>query len=281
MPLMIRGIAVKNALVKSPALISSTFISSPVNSRQYHGLSNSKKSKCLFNCKCGDCKKMSDLAANTQGDRELQQYLVDEIQAEKQMVKMPKHGPGVPGFDVTTNGANVTLTRRVVDDKITVKFNVNGSVDTDADEGLEEYEQEATEKSQPPVGDMKSRPDFVVEIEKPSGKKMVFSCRLYGDQSHIDPAQAEDATKDDKFEIESFAVLNKDDVDEDGEYDDNVYAADGGLADGQMYDLLMNYLDERGITSDFADSLIDYATHYEHNQYVQLLDRLKLFVEGK
>lgn len=235
------------------------------------------------NCSCCSCRGFGSAAAgiHTQGDKELSQFLNEEIQAEKQMSKLPKHGPGVPGFDVSANGANITLTKKLNEETITVKFNVNGTVDTEGP-SEEEFGTAATsgQPEQPPAGDMKARPDFVIEIRKPTGRALVFNCRLYGEEDDT-LAEAEDDTKGDKFEIESFGILSKEDVDEAGDWDENVYIGDGGIIDGQLYDLLMNYLDERGIGVEFSQHLIDFSTHYEHTQYLRLLEGVKNFVEGK
>jgi len=217
-------------------------------------------------------------ALNTEGDKELSQFLKEEIAAEKLINKTPSHGPGVPGFDVSANGSNITLTKRFGDENIKIRINVNGVID-DIDEPEEDFQQNANQPDAPPPIDLKARPDFTVEIKKPSGRSLVFNCRIFGSES-LDP-EVDDQAKGDKFEIEHFSVLNKEDVDETGEWDENVYLGEGSIIDGQMYDLLMNYLDERGVGVEFCDHLVDFATHYEHTQYLGLLENLKSFVEGK
>ena len=42
-----------------------------------------------------------------------------------------------------------------------------------------------------------------------------------------------------------------------------------------MYDLLMDMLDERGISNDFVVKLVDFCTSYEHDQYVSFLEKFK------
>ena len=44
-----------------------------------------------------------------------------------------------------------------------------------------------------------------------------------------------------------------------------------------MYDMLLDLLDERGITDKFLDELVDFATVYEQQHYVKFLDNLKGF----
>lgn len=213
---------------------------------------------------------------HTNVDRDLVTFLDSEIQAEKEQTKLPKNGPGVPGFNVTMKGSTVTLVKKVDTETITVILNVNGSVDTDgpSEEELEMGQAQAQEN--PPVGEMKARPDFVVQISKPDGKILAFNCRLYAESELPD-----DQPDADKFEIEGFALLNAEDVDEDGDWDENLYVGDAGIVDGQMYDLLMNYLDSRGIGNEFVDNLVEYATYYEHTRFVDLLSGIKAFLASK
>lgn len=255
--------------------------------RSYYAVSSTVNNRINMHqdtkdCSCCSCRRFANAVAglHTQGDKELSQFLNEEIQAEKSMTKMPKHGPGVPGFDISATGANIKLTRKLNDEVITVRFNVNGTVDTEGQDDEAFNEAAAKPDAPAPEMEMKARPDFIVEIKKTTGRSLVFNCRLYGDEDDA-MQDAEDDTKGDKFEIESFTVLEKGDVDEAGDWDENVYMGDGGIIDGQLYDLMMNYLDERGIGVEFAEHVIDYSTHYEHNQYVRLLEGVKNFVEGK
>lgn len=48
-----------------------------------------------------------------------------------------------------------------------------------------------------------------------------------------------------------------------------------------MYDLLMNLLEERGVSNDFASKMSDLATKREHDLFVNLLEKLQGFVQGK
>ena len=48
-----------------------------------------------------------------------------------------------------------------------------------------------------------------------------------------------------------------------------------------MYDLLMNLLEEKGMSNAFAEKLSDVATDYEHDLYVKFLENMKLFVNSK
>lgn len=48
-----------------------------------------------------------------------------------------------------------------------------------------------------------------------------------------------------------------------------------------MYDLLMNLLEERGVSNEFVDKMSDLATKREHDLYVTLLESLQSFVQAK
>ena len=44
---------------------------------------------------------------------------------------------------------------------------------------------------------------------------------------------------------------------------------------------MLNMLEERGITGDFLDEMVEFSTAYEHNKYVGFLEQLKEFTGGK
>lgn len=48
-----------------------------------------------------------------------------------------------------------------------------------------------------------------------------------------------------------------------------------------LYDLLMNYLEEKGISNEFVEKLSDFSTAYEHSSYITLLENLQKFSTGK
>ena len=64
-----------------------------------------------------------------------------------------------------------------------------------------------------------------------------------------------------------------------GEWNENTFTADCSVFDGQLYDMLLNLLDERGVGEQFASELVEFATIYEHQQYVNLLEQLKNFAK--
>lgn len=48
-----------------------------------------------------------------------------------------------------------------------------------------------------------------------------------------------------------------------------------------LYDLLMNFLEEKGISNEFAEKLSDFSTAYEHSAYISLLEGISKFTIEK
>ncbi|XP_022666912.1 complement component 1 Q subcomponent-binding protein, mitochondrial-like isoform X2 [Varroa jacobsoni] len=195
-------------------------------------------------------------STKTKGDQELSSFLSDEIIAER---KARKHDamPKVEGFDMKTKGSEVTLVRKFNDEMITVALNVNHTVD--AEDVSSTQSGEATES-----GEMLSKPNFDVTIEK-AGQKLVLSCAYASD-----PSADQDGY--DLFQIVEFSMHTGE------ELQDSDYSVSGDIMDGHLYDLLMNLLEERGVTNEFAEQLIDLSTSYEHGLYINLLEKLRDFV---
>ena len=49
----------------------------------------------------------------------------------------------------------------------------------------------------------------------------------------------------------------------------------------EVYDMLLNMLEERGITAEFVDQLVEFSTAYEHKRYIEFLERLQQFASCK
>ncbi|XP_003746782.1 complement component 1 Q subcomponent-binding protein, mitochondrial [Galendromus occidentalis] len=196
-------------------------------------------------------------STKTKGDEELSNFLSEEIQAEKKSRKQ-SIPPKIDGFEIKTENANVTLTRKFNDETITIDFNVNHTVETDDTD-------DTPEKEPSEASPMMSKPNFDVLIEK-GGQKLMLSC-TFG----VEP-QGDQDDYDDLFQIVEFSMYTGE------ELDDSDYSVSGDIMDAQLYDLLMNLLEERGVTNEFAEQLIDFSTSYEHGQYIGLLEKLKGFV---
>merc|ERR550534_2096874 len=57
------------------------------------------------------------------------------------------------------------------------------------------------------------------------------------------------------------------------------YAVAGDILDGNLYDLFMGMLDERGIDKQFAERLSTYCSAYEHGLYIKMLQDLQKFAK--
>ncbi|PIO66513.1 hypothetical protein TELCIR_11769 [Teladorsagia circumcincta] len=194
---------------------------------------------------------------------ELAQALTREIEAEQQLSQENLGGSAAPsfqGFKLTTKEAEVRLTKEHGKESILVVFNVNHSVDMD-----EGFDDEAQPEAAPvPV----ALPPFTVEITK-GNERLCF---------HLELVESVDVQGEYDFRVEEFYVAP---AVKDGNEDvaAEVYASSGKYIDPDLHDLLfVRYLEERGFDAQFCKTLVAYATHYEHSQYVGLLNKIKAFV---
>ncbi|KRY79977.1 Conserved regulator of innate immunity protein 3, partial [Trichinella pseudospiralis] len=199
-------------------------------------------------------------------DSMLSEFLKDEIEAEKKIAKqqLPTgQVPAITGFQLTSNEDEITLNKTFGSEKISVKFHVSHSVDTAPDF-------ESTESQEQKGPSVISKPSFTVSIEK-ENQKLVFECAFIEQyEDDVETNQPNDDTTD-LFNIEEIYMYS-------GDATDNIYSVRGDIIDGGLYDHLMTYLEERGIDHNFAEQLIKFSTHYEHAQYVALLQRIREFV---
>uniref|UniRef100_A0A915D3D2 Uncharacterized protein n=1 Tax=Ditylenchus dipsaci TaxID=166011 RepID=A0A915D3D2_9BILA len=197
-------------------------------------------------------------SANAQ---ELVSVLEEQIEAEKELSNVGATPPEIPGFQISTKGAEVRLTKsHGADEKITVVFNVNHSVNYEGE--AEEYE--PTEEDE---GMTMSLPQFSVQVVK-GDKQLCFE---------MDLAEMEDGQYCGMVEEFYIAPLSKDG--QNAEIDMSVYSSTGKFIDPSLNKLLFeSYLQERGITDEFCNHLVNFSTYYEHSQYVNLLDNIKSFI---
>lgn len=109
---------------------------------------------------------------------------------------------------------------------------------------------------------MKSKPNFEIDIKK-ANKTLSFSCSFL-------QGEAQEGEYNDVFGIDELTIFE-------GEHSDKVYAVAGDVLDGYLYDLLMNFLEEKGISNEFAEKLSEFSTAYEHSSYIILLESLSKF----
>jgi len=196
-------------------------------------------------------------------------FLKDEIKMEKEGAKAGGKLPKLKGFELTTaEGPNVTLTRKAENETIVIKLNVNHSVDETFNET--EGTQEEAKDSQ-----MLSKPSFVVEINKGGDRTLAIQC-IFPPEDEIPPPEREGEHYEDLIEIQDVTLLSKNQ-----EWTDDVYSLSGGLMDGNLYDMLLKLLEERGIDGELVHQLIEFSTSYEHKKYVTLLEQLQEFAGSK
>lgn len=230
----------------------------------------------------------SSVQTNDDAYKDLSRFLEKEVQLEKSAQKHPSKLPNIQGFEVQSNGPEVTLTRQSGNEKVTVKFNVTNTVnsaDSDSETDLETAGQQqlGSEASQP-SSQLKSRPTFTVDLNR-GGQTLSFLCSYLpqdyphaselgqsGENEQQRGAQRDESDQLEDFQIDEFAI-------HDGEWNEKVYSADCAVIDGELYDKLLNILEEHGIGEEFANQLIDYSTAYEHRQYIGLLEKLQQFTK--
>ncbi|EFN75748.1 complement component 1 Q subcomponent-binding protein, mitochondrial [Harpegnathos saltator] len=204
--------------------------------------------------------------SHTKAEKELVEFLAEEIVAEKKAQKLKTIPTKLDDFAVSLNGAQVTLEKKHGSDTVHISFNVNHTVDTvDADTEAEvDPRQDGIE-----LGEMKSKPNFIVNIIR-GDQTLSFTCSF---NNHPGASGADD-NYDDIFGIDEITLYK-------GQHTENVYCVAGEIVDGYLYDLLMNYLEEKGVSNEFADKLIHLSTNYEHSAYVSLLEGLSKFTSGQ
>jgi len=195
--------------------------------------------------------------ASSKGDADIAKFLQEEIASEKtnlkQLVKLE-------GFDVQTEGAEVTLTKNLAGEKVVISLNVNHTVDSaEPDDGTGE------------APEMLSRPNFEVDIVKTNGKTISFSCSYVQPEEEEAPGQEQEF--DDIFAIDEVTMFDGED------WNDKKYAVAGDIIDGYLYDLFMNMLEDRGVDNAFAEKLSEFSSAHEHRQYINLLEGIEKFVK--
>lgn len=212
------------------------------------------KHNYLCSCGCGG------RGIHTKGEKELVEFLTEEILAERKAQKVKTIPTEIEGFKASLNGAEVTLTKKTDNETIKISFNVNHSVDTDTEPELHEN------LDKPEIGELKSKPSFKVDLVR-GNTTLTLSC------SFINPNDQEEGYND-VFGIDELSIYE-------GEWNENIYAVSGEVIDSYLYDLVLNYLEEKGISNDFVEKLSIYSTSYEHSAYISLLEGLSKFVSGK
>lgn len=214
----------------------------------------------ICGCGCG-----SQRLQHTKSEQELVQFLSEEIAAECKAQKIKSIPSKIDGFEVKLDGAEVTLTKKSGNETVIVNFNVNHTVDTDA-----ETEPEVNPNMDKPeeFAELKSKPSFDIDLQL-GDQTLSFTCSFLSSDS----VQQTDEYND-IFGIDELSIFK-------GEWNEKTYAVSGDVLDGCLYDLLMNMLEEKGISNEFVEKISDFSTAYEHSLYIALLENTKKFVSGQ
>jgi len=204
------------------------------------------------------------------GDDELVSFLTEEIATEKKNQRGGALPTSLEGFEVQLDQSEITFSKKFNNEKVMINLNVNHTVDADYSEEMDPAKAPQQPGGEKDAAEMRSRPNFEVEISKGS-KILSFSCSYLQDPGTADPQQEE---YQDAFVIDEISVYE-------GEGNDQTYAVAGDILDGYLYDLFMNMLEERGITNEFVEKMSDFATDYEHKLYINLLGQLQGFLSSK
>jgi len=253
-PCLLTGMG--KTLVSGPStrVLSRNLVLASSSGRNPRGLCNTSTNSKLCSCGCGIH------GMHTRGDRELVEFLQEEIQAEKKALVSTATPSHLDDFAVSATKAEIKLTKSFHDEDITISLNVNHTVDSEAEQAPAELSGD-----QPDTGELKCRPSFEIDI-KIGGQILSFTCSFTG--------PVEGGEQEDVFGINEVTIYE-------GEWGEEVYCVSGDILDGMMYDLLMNMLEERGITNEFVEQLSSLCSNYEHSQYVNLLQKMQDFIKRK
>jgi complement component 1 Q subcomponent-binding protein len=195
----------------------------------------------------------------------MSQHIAKEIENEKKSASS-KASTYFKQWKIAEDGCEISMSRKEGNESISVEFNVNNATDL-VDEGSSDFNIGETNE----MPQMICRPPFIVEIKKSSGMKLRISCQFVS-ELEVDDGDEQDVR--DKFEIVQFSVIKED-------ISPSTYVCSGETMDGEMYEKLMDMLDERKIDNEFAKELIDISTRYEHKEYIKFLTTFKNFVDEK
>ncbi|XP_025410594.1 complement component 1 Q subcomponent-binding protein, mitochondrial [Sipha flava] len=210
------------------------------------------QSLLLTTRKIQTCKPFNVRLAHSSVEKELQQFLDNEIKTEEQTSDKTYLPKTFEGFKVNADGAEIELIKESSDETIAIKFNINHSVSEEETEGAEKVA-------------LRSKPDFEVDITR-GNTILGFNCSY---ASNFDNAELEEADED-VFHIDEVTIYED-------KYSDNKYALAGDTLDSDLYDLLITFLAEKGISNTFVENLSDFSTQYEQKVYIKFLSDLRKF----
>jgi len=199
---------------------------------------------------------------HTEGDREMVDFLQQEIDNEKQPSSLR-----FPGFDVETNNAHVVLTKEESGEKIAVRWNVNASVD------------ELPTANEEEEGEMASCPNFTVYISKDGGAtSLALHCGF--PNADLDDEYRSESGDQQRPHVEFVEVSIIKGMGENADMsadlsDSKTYTLDARVLDPNLYQMFLHMMAERNLGEKFMEDLQDFSTEYEQQLYVSFLKKLQ------
>lgn len=92
------------------------------------------------------------------GERELVEFLTEEILAERKAQKNNNIPTEFQGFKVSLDGSEMILTKKTDKETVKIQFSVNHTVDTEVEPEVN------SSQDKPDVGELKSKPAFRVDF---------------------------------------------------------------------------------------------------------------------
>ncbi|XP_019400988.1 PREDICTED: complement component 1 Q subcomponent-binding protein, mitochondrial, partial [Crocodylus porosus] len=211
-----------------------------------------------LSCGCG--------SLHTEGDKAFAEFLQDEVKEEKKIQKHKSLPKISGGWELEVHGTEAKLVRKIPGEKISVTFNINNSIPPVTDEEPEEGQKADEQESE-----LRSTPNFVVEVTKDDTKNtLVLDCHFPEDEIGNEGEEESDI-----FAIQEVSFQPTGESD----WKETNFTLNTDSLDWALYDHLMDFLADRGVDNTFADELTELSTALEHQEYIKFLEDLKGFVK--
>lgn len=195
----------------------------------------------------------------------LQRNLLELVTAEiveERRVQLKLEPPYmVNDFIGQFSGSKVELIRESPEERIHIFFNVSKSVPCRSDEAGD-------------LSEVRSVPKFEVLIKRNDLMLSIFCVFKPSAFEDMEPDSMDQSLQEnDVFEIQDLSLYNNG-------WNDSCFTIDASLIDNDLQDMILETLEEKGITQEFARKLSDFATAREHALYIEFLENLSKFTVG-
>ncbi|XP_030567251.1 conserved regulator of innate immunity protein 3-like [Drosophila novamexicana] len=197
----------------------------------------------------------------TPSQRNLVEFVTGEILEERRVQLQLEPPYMIDDFTGHFSGSKVELIRESPDERINIFFNVSKSVPRRNDE----------------TGDLtpvRSVPKFEVLIRRNDLLLSIFCVFKPCAFDDVEPESLDQQPQEnDIFEIQDLSLYNHG-------WNDSCFTIDASLIDDNLQTMILEMLEEKGITHEFARKLSDMATAREHALYIEFLENLSKFTVG-